>query len=112
MTIPATSQTKTKTASGGRTPQADAHTCVSNFNPFEPEYVRVWESYYGKLVPDGYVVHHMRGDGPHGIDPLFLVAMERGQHPTHGYPPAEHLSPASGVGSRGWGADPSERGDG
>ncbi len=80
MTIGATFQTKTKTAASvGRTPQADAQACV-NFNPFDPEYVRVWEGYYGSLVPDDYVIHHILGDGPHGINPLFLLAMPRHLH--------------------------------
>jgi len=80
MTIAPPHQTDTKTASGGRTPQADAQACVSNFNPFEREYVRAWESYYGKLVPDSYVIHHLLGDGPHGVDPQFLLAMPRHLH--------------------------------
>ena len=70
-----------KTAmNGGRSPQADAHVWGVNLNPYERAYINAWESYYGKLVPHGYVVHHMLGDGPHGIDPLFLVAMPRGLH--------------------------------
>ena len=73
-------QTNTKTASGGRTPQADAHVCGANLNSYESAYVSAWESHYGKLVPTGYLIHHMRGDGPHGVDPLYLVAMPRGLH--------------------------------
>jgi len=80
MTVPATYQTNTKTASGGRTPQADAPICVSNSNSFEREYVGIWEQYYGRIVPRGYVVHHLLGDGPYGVDPTYLLTMPRHLH--------------------------------
>jgi len=80
MTIAPPYQINTKTASGGRTPQADAPIYVSNFDPFDPEYVRVYEQYYGRVVPLLHVLHHLLGDGPHGINPLYLLAMPRHLH--------------------------------
>ena len=81
MIVAPTFQSNTKTASGGRTPQADAHVhvCGVNFNPFDPEYVRVWEQHHGGVVPRGYDVHHLNGDH---LDnrAVNLVAIEHGQH--------------------------------
>jgi hypothetical protein len=80
MTIPATSQTNAKTASGGRTPQADAQACVSHFNPFGREYVRVWEEAYGQVKPPKHDIHHLLGDGPGGTNPRYLLAMPHHLH--------------------------------
>ena len=54
--------------------------CESNANPFGPAYIAAWERYYGRIVPPGYVVHHLLGNGPHGMDPTYLLALPRPQH--------------------------------